>query len=803
MEEDRAAKAARARALLNKRKAAQRVTAPSTNTPSEPPSAHPSPPPSTYAPSVGNPGSPQQSTAQLQEEVTPSAPAAPSQPATPESRRNSRSNGHDPYAALVATRARSPLSSPQNDDPQLPWLVQNQQQTIALLVSEKASLAAALERLEGLDEKYGSVSGQLEASKRAAQTLEERSRDLEVELSKAQKLNEQLTIKEKNTSDTLRQKERDLDLARKEISDLHEKSNRLELTLRDLREQIEADDRVDRLEASLKSLQDRSNSLESQLAKTKQSLAQTKAEKETLSAKVTDLQTSERASKTECDTLKSQLADVQSKFDALTAEHSSLRAAHEELATQSKKHNESVAELNRKVSVEHGKSAMQEKKIKTLQAEVAAANRRADEAEHAHKGLQNENVGLMASLNEMRPRVMQLTEEKFDLTEKISRLEEDRNEMEEVISKMENAAEEARARYEHLEAEKAELQAARERDREGADQDLERLQQALSRTEEELDTAIKSVRDLESERAIHRQAVERYQLEMDKLDDELAMIRAQYTTLQDNLAASQNAREHDAAILEESHGVVERANAEVESLRNELLAKEEEIERLKSSNISSSAQSTIPGEGDASRGPGPGHHQRTGSLDKEMFESEGTFELSTARSKIRMLETTVFQEQAKVHNLRKQISSLEEELHRVRRTSRSQQLTPSYSNSPAPGLAKELPGEMALDSALPPDIRHKRKISLGMLRARIHSETNGQLHSHSSPRPLAARRLSSNLGITHEESGSEAGVDESMPARSAMAPPVPAKRMDRPRPQFLDDSHVFWCSCCRGEVVVL
>ena len=61
-----------------------------------------------------------------------------------------------------------------------------------------------------------------------------------------------------------------MDLARKEISDLQEKSTRLESTLRDFREQIEADDRVDKLEASLKSLQDRSNSLESQLAKTKQ-----------------------------------------------------------------------------------------------------------------------------------------------------------------------------------------------------------------------------------------------------------------------------------------------------------------------------------------------------------------------------------------------------------------------------------------------------------------------------------------------------------------------------------------------------
>jgi len=66
------------------------------------------------------------------------------------SRRDSRSNGNDPYAALVASRTRSPLASP--DDTHLQKLVQSQQQTISLLVTEKASLAAALERLEGLDE---------------------------------------------------------------------------------------------------------------------------------------------------------------------------------------------------------------------------------------------------------------------------------------------------------------------------------------------------------------------------------------------------------------------------------------------------------------------------------------------------------------------------------------------------------------------------------------------------------------------------------------------------------------------------
>jgi chromosome segregation ATPase len=456
-----------------------------------------------------------------------------------------------------------------------------------------------------------------------------------------------------------------------------------------------------------------------------------------------------------------------------------------------------VEELTRKLSVEGGKATMQEKKVKSLQNELAAAKKRADETEAAHKNLQNENVGLMASLNEMRPRLMQLTEEKLNLTEAIEKLEEDRHVHDKTVSELEGNIEELQARCEALEEEKAKLEGSLEAERDGMDQDMERLQQALSQTEAELQRAVSSAKDLETERGMYRQAVERYQVEMDKLDAELAELRDQYTTLQDDFAASQSAREQDANILEESHAVVERANAEVEALRSELLSKDEEIEQLKSEAAHTNSK---PQRG----------HQRNPSLDKEMFESDGTFELSQARSKIRNLETTIFQEQAKAHSLRKQVNSLEEELHRLRRTSRSHQVTPSYQS---PALShKDLPLETPLDSALPPDVRHKRKISLSMLRARIDGEA-ALAHSAgalgASPRPSLARNLSSSLHPMQEEE-SEAEADEKMPLKADPGPSgsgstsqVVMSRIERRRPQFLDDSHVFWCSCCRGDLVVL
>ena len=65
-------------------------------------------------------------------------------------------------------------------------------------------------------------------------------------------------------------KERDLELSRSDATSAQQKANELATRLRDLQEQIEADDRAEKLEASLKGLQSRADSLESQLARVKQ-----------------------------------------------------------------------------------------------------------------------------------------------------------------------------------------------------------------------------------------------------------------------------------------------------------------------------------------------------------------------------------------------------------------------------------------------------------------------------------------------------------------------------------------------------
>lgn len=64
--------------------------------------------------------------------------------------------------------------------------------------------------------------------------------------------------------------ERQLQVAAIEVENSRKASDEFQRCIRELEEQIQADDRVERLEVSLKNTQDRADELEFQLAKVKQ-----------------------------------------------------------------------------------------------------------------------------------------------------------------------------------------------------------------------------------------------------------------------------------------------------------------------------------------------------------------------------------------------------------------------------------------------------------------------------------------------------------------------------------------------------
>ncbi|TFK77514.1 hypothetical protein BDN72DRAFT_47345 [Pluteus cervinus] len=232
--------------------------------------------------------------------------------------------------------------------------------------------------------------------------------------------------------------------------------------------------------------------------------------------------------------------------------------------------------------------------------------------------------------------------------------------------------------------------------------------------------------------------------------------------------------------------MLEQAQNEVEALRAELLSKDEEIERLRQA-----SDSQAPGA--------------TQSLDSELFSSlkqQHALELSATQSQIRALEDSVFQAEAKSHALQKQVSALEDQLAHARSAvprsfspsvpSRPSSRGPTLNDGRRPSIGSHRPSHLAappisrsaFDQDLSPETLHKRKVSLSMLKARMDSETAAK--SHPSTRavtpipppslPTVREPTSQTRSLTHHH---------------------------HHRPQFMDETHVFWCQGCRGDLVVL
>lgn len=217
------------------------------------------------------------------------------------------------------------------------------------------------------------------------------------------------------------------------------------------------------------------------------------------------------------------------------------------------------------------------------------------------------------------------------------------------------------------------------------------------------------------------------------------------------------------------------------------------------------------------------------SLDGEMssaLKQQQTLELSNARSQIRALESAVFEADARAHSLQKQVSSLMDQLTQLRSLSN----VPTRPFSPTPGMpsrpssrARNVSDELRVQAVragssqsvstmsnphsspsqkprkstfetLSPETKHKRRVSLGMLKARIDSELASTTKSSQPPsRSLTPLQESETLRTN--------GVSPS--PSSVMEPSELHHIRGFKRHQFLDESHVFWCQSCHGDLVIL
>ncbi|KAH8119958.1 hypothetical protein DFH11DRAFT_20706 [Phellopilus nigrolimitatus] len=409
-DEERAAKAARAKAMLKKRQQQKKSgVAPSSsgvNTPSPPVSRAVTPAPSHARDSVGIIN------------VTGALEPPPSAHESSDVTGNSKPGPVDTSAARdVDVREK------EQHDEEIPRMLQDKQQTISLLVSEKAALVEALKGFEGVHS--SKLTNRIENPFIIARLFTElQSKEAELE-GKLQEFHEQQVdfirvkgersafstqlqdLDQQNThlASKLREQERELLSSRNETeklrSELHEKERRT----RELEEQIQNDDRVELLETKLKNTQDRAEEVSFQLSKLKQSHDKLKNDHKELQRDLGSKMTTGEELQKSIATLGDKLRSSEDELSDIASERDTLAAANDTLTSQLQANEQSVVELELKFSQAVSDLSAVTRQFETSQVELRTTLERAEDAEKAQHDLQEEGLGLMRSLDEMRPKI--------------------------------------------------------------------------------------------------------------------------------------------------------------------------------------------------------------------------------------------------------------------------------------------------------------------------------------------------------------------------------------------------------------
>ena len=493
-------------------------------------------------------------------------------------------------------------------------------------------------------------------------------------------------------------------------------------------------------------------------------------------------------------------SSVQARLTSVASEKEALEQAKVAATTYAGDAQKTLIELQEKLTQAATELAVNSKQLHNAQNELKRATRRAEEAEKIQGDLQAEGTNLMRSLNEMRPKIVELTNIRVELVEKIDELEGIIRKKEDAISQLEATLDEAKERESKSARTKQKEELARRKDESSSQQNLLHVQKAYTELEVEVEALKASLKDREAERESYHQLALRRLEEVDRLT---FSVQAQ-TEL---LSTAERELEERRAASSEDRGFVEGIQNEIELLRAEITQKDEEIERLREGLSLPSVRNSLDGE-------------MSSALKQQQL-----LELSNARSQIRVLESAVFEADARAHSLQKQVSSLMDQLTQLRSLS----TVPTRPFSPTPGMpsrpgsrARNVSDDLRLQAVhtgssqsisgmsnprslplgkprkstfetLSPETKHKRRVSLGMLKARIDSEVASSARSSQPP----SRSLTP---LPESDTTKSNGASSSS---SVMEPSEPHHIRGFKRHQFLDESHVFWCQSCHGDLVIL
>lgn len=244
-----------------------------------------------------------------------------------------------------------------------------------------------------------------------------------------------------------------------------------------------------------------------------------------LQEKESDLEQRNAALHEECARTMQELVEVTSERDSLMSEKFSLQR-------QVEKTEHSVQELRGMLNQASSDLAVQARQVQTLQGDIRTATRRADEAEKIQKDLQLEGTNLMRSLDEMRPKIVELTSEKLNLTETVESLQRTLRDREGAISDLTSSLDDARSEIEKKNGQWQQKWVQHEKEHAETVAASSEMQATHAELQDQLDDALQSLRNLESQRASQRQELVRNSSEIEQLNAIITGQRDEFSELE-------------------------------------------------------------------------------------------------------------------------------------------------------------------------------------------------------------------------------------------------------------------------------
>ncbi|KIJ40820.1 hypothetical protein M422DRAFT_256254 [Sphaerobolus stellatus SS14] len=544
-----------------------------------------------------------------------------------------------------------PPPQPSALETELRTLMENQKLTIKLLVSEKTSLTAQLEGVEELERKYADGEAQLKDSR---------------EVEGGQK-------REKAAAERAREQELELEDARQTTNDL---MSRLQESERKLRA-LEEDDRAVTLERNLKASQDRVTELELQIGKLKQNLTNTNHERDDLKKKMDELTENNEAVTQEKTTLQQELEELKSIHSTASSFLSGAEQARSSPQFLLEATTATVAALQHQVS--------------QLSSDSPAMHVSSTRHDPSRRKL--DVVPLR--LEEIRPRVVELSNKNAEDEQRVWAAEKKVKELESEVERLEGVGQERTDALEEAEGKAKAL-----------DDDMNKMGKKHGNV---FKTLGESVSDTQASHV--------------GLAHELADSKAAVAKLEKEVA---ELRRRDGDVGFE----VKRLNDELESRTTELLTVREQLDKSQAEEQEAAAM--LRKRVSASEQASPTQPSGPNLSDELLFNlrQQHALDMSTAYYRIQEPETQVFvmhRLQPTSSNVGSALASPQSSVDRRASLSSNRPLTP-------PSLHRVLAPGPVYEDSLPAETHHKRKVSLSMLKARIESERTAASATLNSPR---------------------------------------------------------------------